>query len=121
MLEDKEWLDSVYFPGNLRKLKSAFEDCQNFFDKLGCEVKRGKAGLFAWVNLSKLIKGKVTAETEKALFLTLLEDYKLYVPNGTEFGSQDPGWFRLIFAIDRDHWKEICLRLETFVHNNDKK
>ena len=60
---------------------------------------------------------EVTGENEKKLFITLLDEYKVYIPNGTEFGSKDPGWFRIIFAIKRDHWIEFCRRFENFVKN----
>ena len=118
MLSDNHWLDTVYFPGNLAKLKAAFEDCRQFFEDFGCRVKKSKAGLFAWVDLSPFLKGNVDARNEKSLFLQLLNDYKLYIPNGTEFGSRDPGWFRVIFAIKRDHWKEFCRRFNEFAIKN---
>ena len=33
MLQDKKWLDETYFPMNLKRVRSAFEDCKSFFEK----------------------------------------------------------------------------------------
>ena len=35
MLQDKRWLDETYFPMNLKRVRSAFEDCKSFFEKYG--------------------------------------------------------------------------------------
>lgn len=118
MLSDEKWLNQTYFPLNLKRLREAFENCSTFFAKFGCQVRESKAGIFAWVNFSPFFQSReITVESEKQLFLQLMEEHKLYIPNGTEFGSQDPGWFRVIFAIKRDHWAEFCLRFEKFAQS----
>ena len=120
MLSDHKWLHEVYFPSNLQRLQDAFQSCYTFFTKFGCKVRESQAGLFAWVDFSPLFSNEVTAETEKELFMTLLDKYKIYIPNGIEFGSKDPGWFRVIFAIKREHWIEFCRRFEKFVERIKK-
>ena len=120
MLADEKWLEEVYFPSNMQKLEEAFDNCFDFFTKFGCTVRKSMAGLFAWIDFSPLIESnmdEVTVENEKKFFITLLDEHKVYIPNGTEFGSKDPGWFRIIFAIKRDHWIEFCRRFENFVKN----
>ena len=91
-----------------------------FFPKRhGCQVRDSPAGLFAWVNLSQFLPFKKnernTEKSERQLFMELLNNYKLYIPMGTPFGSQDPGWFRVIISIRRDHWNEFCKRFDDFV------
>ena len=91
-----------------------------FFPKRhGCQVRDSPAGLFAWVNLSQFLpfkkNDKNTEKSERQLFMELLNNYKLYIPMGTPFGSQDPGWFRVIISIRRDHWNEFCKRFDDFV------
>lgn len=119
MLQDKDWLDQTYFPLNLKRIRTAFEDCKTFFEGFGCKVRNSPAGLFAWVNLAPFFRQKpITEKAEKELFVELLEKHKVYIPNGTAFGCQDPGWFRVIISIRRDHWKEFCARFEKFACKN---
>ena len=117
MMSDQIWLEQIYFPKNWQRLDDAYKDCFTFFTKFGCKVRESMAGLFAWIDFSPLFHNEVTVETEKEFFITLLDEYKVYIPNGTEFGCKDPGWFRVIFAIKRDHWIEFCRRFEKFVKN----
>jgi len=124
MLQDKQWLDETYFPMNLKRVRSAFEDCKSFFEKHGCQVRDSPAGLFAWVNLSQFLPAlesneKFTEKSERHLFMELLDNYKLYIPMGAPFGSQDPGWFRVIISIRRDHWKEFCKRFDKFARTKN--
>ena len=121
MLADQHWLEQDYFPRNLQRLEESYESLYKFFTKFGCKVRKSMAGLFAWVDFSPLFNDEATVETEKLFFLSLLVDYKIYIPNGTEFGSKDPGWFRVIFAIKRDHWTEFCERFEKFVKTRQSK
>lgn len=115
ILNDSNWLDNIYFPNNLGRLKAAYEECETFFNQLGCQVRKCQAGLFAWVNFSPCFKGKeITFEDEKTLFSKLLNEYKLYIPNGCEFGCKDPGWFRIIFAVSKDKWVEFTRRFLQF-------
>ena len=89
--------------------------------RYGCQVRDSPAGLFAWVNFETFFPDKkVTAVAERRLFMELLDDYKVYIPNGTEFGCQDPGWFRVIFSIRRDHWTEFCKRFDQFARRIQK-
>lgn len=60
-------------------------------------------------------------DAENKLFLELLDDYKIYIPNGGAFGCQDPGWFRVIISIRRDHWNEFCKRFDKFVRSKIKE
>ncbi len=34
MLSDKNWLDQVYFPTNLSRLKAAYDEAKAFFERL---------------------------------------------------------------------------------------
>ena len=113
MLSDDKWLNHTYFPTNWNRLKAAYEECKDFFESLGCQVRPSSAGLFAWIKLTPFLK-QLTGDKEKELFLNLLNNHKIYMPNGTEFGCQDPGWFRIIFAVKRDHWAEFCQRFRRF-------
>ena len=115
MLLDKKWLNAIYFPENLKRLKIAYENCKSFFESFGCRVRPSKAGLFAWIDFTPFFKTeKITNESEKELFSILMDNHKIYIPNGTEFGAKDPGWFRVIFAIRPDRWQEFCRRFRQF-------
>ena len=119
MLLDTQWLDETYFQENLKRLGVAYDNCRSFFESFGCRVRPSKAGLFAWIDFSPFFKRtEITVEDEKELFVNLMSNYKVYIPNGTEFGAKDPGWFRVIFAIRPDRWQEFCRRFRQFVTEN---
>ena len=120
MLLDEKWLNQIYFPQNIQKLNLAYENCKYLFESFGCRVRPSKAGLFAWIDFSPFFKNtsKITVQDEKQLFSKMMDDHKIYIPNGTEFGSKDPGWFRIVFAIRPDRWKEFCKRFRNFVFEN---
>jgi len=100
LLQDDKWLDEVYFPTNIERLKNAFENTVSKLNQIGVSVFPAQAGLFLWANFSSYLESN-TKEAEMALFDKLFNDDKIYLVPGTEFGCTKYGWFRIIFAVDK--------------------
>ena len=46
LMKDDQWLDSVFFPTNLTRLKQSYEFTVNTLKKLGVPVFRAKVPIF---------------------------------------------------------------------------
>merc|ERR1712098_291759 len=110
LLSDEKWLDEVYFPQNLARLQEAKFLVNGRMKALGLEVKEAKAGLFSWVNFRSVVKME-NYEDEMKFFNTLFNKYKLYLVPGHKFLCEEPGWFRIIFALKPEHLEEGLRRL----------
>ena len=108
--QDRKWLDSVYFPTNLARLKSSYDLAVSRLSQLHVTVYPAQAGLFLWADFSRHLAAP-TREAEMELFTRLFEEHKLYVVPGSEFGCIRPGWFRLIFAVSKDRLETALDRL----------
>ncbi|KAL4733741.1 pyridoxal phosphate-dependent transferase [Aspergillus similis] len=103
-----------YIRTNRKKLSESHAYLVSLLKKHGIEYSRGcNAGFFLWVNLGKkyleahphLLQ---SLEFTDMLFQRLL-DNKVYVAHGTAYGSENPGWFRLVFAHPLP-WLEEAMR-----------
>jgi len=114
LLSDHNWLDTVYFPGNISRLSSAFTTISMRLERLSIPVMPSKAALFCWADFSKYLPSKDTAG-EMKLFNDLMDKAKVYMVPGSEFGCKIPGWFRLIFAVKPSVLIEALDRIEAFL------
>ena len=114
MLNDREWLDKVYFPNNINRLRSNYERFQRFLQtKHNVMVRKASAGFFIWANFARFLK-KNTFEDEMQLFHLLFNQYKLYIIPGSQMSSNNPGWFRIMIAINQAELEEFETRFEVF-------
>jgi len=111
MLEDKDWLDKVYFPTNHQRLREAFLTVKQRLERMKMKVLTAQAGLFCWADFSQFLTSKDT-KGEMELFDRMFEESKLYLVPGNMFGCEKPGWFRIIFAVTPDRLREGMDRLE---------
>ena len=115
MLKDKTWLNEIYFPNNISRLRSNYQRFRSFLEtKHNLPVRKASAGFFIWVNFTKFLPKK-TAEEEMKLFALLFEKHKLYIIPGTQMESKDPGWFRIVIAIKATQLEEFEKRFDAFV------
>jgi len=114
MLEDRDWLDKVYFPTNLQRLQEAFQTVKQRLERMKVTVLAAQAGLFCWADFSRFLITKDT-KGEMELFDRMFQKSKLYMVPGSMFGCERPGWFRIIFAVTPDRLREGMDRLENML------
>ena len=76
MLSDKVWLDTVYFPTNLCRLRATVGSLTSSLAALGVPVMAPQAGLFIWADFRKYIKSD-TKEAEMDLFQEMFDKAKV--------------------------------------------
>ncbi|ELU15743.1 hypothetical protein CAPTEDRAFT_201163 [Capitella teleta] len=96
MISDKAWLDDVYFPTNLQRLRENHDVMEKGLTSLGIICHPVKAGFFIYANFSKYMKEQTTAE-ELKLF-NEFKAAKVYLIPGTGLKSKEVGWFRVTFT-----------------------
>ena len=115
MLKDTKWLNQIYFPRNISRLRNNYERFKSFLEgKHKLNVRKASGGFFIWVNFSKFLKKK-TVEEEMRLFALLLDKYKLYIIPGSQMASCNPGWFRIVIAIKPKQLEVFEERFDAFV------
>ena len=118
MLSDRKWLNDVYFPRNIKRLKTNYERFKHFLEtKHQLTVRKASAGFFIWVNFSKFLPKNKTVEDEIKLFNMLLERHKLYIIPGSEMASNNPGWFRIVIAIKQKQLEVFEQRFDEFANS----
>lgn len=113
-----------YIQRNQEKLSLSHEFLTQLLDKHGIEYSHGcNAGFFVWVNLGKKyleIHPKeidIGLDFTDMLFQKLLKS-KVYVANGTAYGSENSGWFRLVFAHPLPWLEEAMARILRAIHGD---
>lgn len=69
------------------------------------------AGPFVWINLSKHLSSP-TVEAERELAWKMIHN-KLWLATGEAYRSEQPGWFRLTFAVDKE---ELQMGFDRYGH-----
>ncbi|KAA8522451.1 hypothetical protein F0562_013188 [Nyssa sinensis] len=77
--------------------------------QVGIGSLKSNAGLFIWMDLSRLLK-EPTAEAEMELWHVIINEVKLNVSPGSSFHCSESGWFRVCFANMDDDTMEVALR-----------
>ncbi|EAW15656.1 putative aminotransferase, classes I and II family [Aspergillus fischeri NRRL 181] len=107
-----------YIQLNRERLSEAHAFFVQLLWKYDIEYIRGcNAGFFVWINLGKKYleanPGKAvgggTALTD--MIMQKLLDKKVFLASGTSFGSEKPGWFRVVFAHPLPYLEEAMKRI----------
>nr|GMD07547.1 1-aminocyclopropane-1-carboxylate synthase-like [Ipomoea batatas]GMD62262.1 1-aminocyclopropane-1-carboxylate synthase-like [Ipomoea batatas] len=77
--------------------------------QVGISTLSSNAGLFAWMDLRRLLK-EPSFEAELELWRIVINEVKLNVSNGGSFHCSEPGWFRVCFANMDDATMRVALR-----------
>ncbi|XP_074660457.1 1-aminocyclopropane-1-carboxylate synthase-like protein 1 [Tubulanus polymorphus] len=103
IISDKEWLDDVYFPTNLRRMKECYDYMSKRLKSIGIPVLDGKGAFFLWVQFGKVFGDDCTLDQEFEIFERLLnlDGGGVYIVPGREFKCIEPGWFRVVFTMDK--------------------
>ncbi|KAM0434000.1 hypothetical protein ACHAPT_003944 [Fusarium lateritium] len=101
LLEDDAFVES-YMTENRKKLATQYERVVSWAKRNDITYAPGvNAAFFLWVDLGKAYKARHSvAETEDVTTLVMKEllDKKVFLASGEAFGSEKPGWFRIVFS-----------------------
>jgi len=92
------------------RLENQYSRCANFLKAHSIPYIPSNAGWFIWADLSKYSafeRGNTPLEQERSLTCRLFGEGIYLIPSET-FHGEDPGWFRISFAVDK-HTLEMGL------------
>uniref|UniRef100_H3D3P3 1-aminocyclopropane-1-carboxylate synthase homolog (Arabidopsis)(non-functional) n=1 Tax=Tetraodon nigroviridis TaxID=99883 RepID=H3D3P3_TETNG len=100
LLQDRDWIDKQYLPGNRSRLKAAHRYLTGELQGLDIPYVDSPAAMFVWADLRKYL-AEPTFEDELCLWRHFLK-HKVVLSCGQAFSCSTPGWFRIVFS-DQDH------------------
>ena len=128
VLTFKSNMDSGMFKPIMRASIEALNQPQNRYDdlnvrykkrqkkvfeiasKLGCTYSTNQVGMFVWTKIpASEADGKAFADK-------LIEEYDIFVPPGSIFGSQGDRYIRFSLCSDDSIWNEVLRRIEKKNH-----
>lgn len=105
-LADDAWVDS-YIRENRRFLGENYAYAAAWARENGIEYTPGaNAAFFLWVDLGKAYRRSnpqaAEADLDQVVMDSLLRN-KVFLASGAQFGSEKPGWFRIVFSQEREY------------------
>lgn len=100
LIKDKDWLDETFIPTNQKRLRNAHQMACDALHEVGIPVLPGECGLYIWVDFREVLPTN-TFEGEMELFDRFLDNGVAFYP-GAWFLCAEPGWFRLVFAMESE-------------------
>ncbi|KAL6788751.1 PLP-dependent transferase [Trichoderma sp. SZMC 28012] len=101
ILEDDAWVEA-YIAENRRRLAEQYRAVTSWAKENNIAYRPGvNAAFFLWVDLGSKYKSlHPNAETDdlNKTIATALLKHKIFLASGTAFGSEEPGWFRIVFS-----------------------
>ncbi|KNG81498.1 putative aspartate aminotransferase [Aspergillus nomiae NRRL 13137] len=127
ILEDEEFVDR-YIKENREKLAAAYNYVVTFLDDHGIPYTRGSnAGLFVWCDLLTAYRrvqpnsppdDSDSAKQNRSRELgEKLAQHRVHLGVGDDFGSEQPGWFRITFSQHRAQLDEGLKRIVKALHS----
>lgn len=113
LFEDHQWTEA-YITENRRRLSKNYGLVTAFAKKHGILYKKGvQSGFFIWVELGSLYRQARAKEgiTEDAEIDLALLSEKVVLATGTDFGSEELGWFRIVFSHPKHILEEGLRRI----------
>ncbi|KAH9505742.1 hypothetical protein Btru_055673 [Bulinus truncatus] len=100
IIDDNEWLDNTLFPIMKKRLCERFSMYKQRLEEYDIKVYPSHATIFIWANFTKYLPEETFA-AEKWLFQQFL-DAGVFILPGESCYSREPGWFRIVSALDDD-------------------
>lgn len=100
LIKDKEWLDKTFFPTNKRRLRNAYQMACDALGEVGIPFLPGECGLFIWVDFRELLP--TSSFEDEMHLLHCMTTHGVFIFPGSYFCCPEPGWFRIIFAMETD-------------------
>jgi aspartate/methionine/tyrosine aminotransferase len=114
ILEDAAWVQA-YTRENRRQLSAHYEFVTVWARDNGITYAPGvNAAFFLWVDLGAAYLSRHPGEQTDSIdveVMTALLGSKVFLASGKQFGSERPGWFRIVFAHEIDYLKEGLKRV----------
>lgn len=115
ILDDTEWVDA-YIAENQRILQENFELVASWAKESGIVYAPGaNAAFFLWVNLGRAYHERHPERQSEDITVTVMRallEKKVFLASGKQFGSEQPGWFRIVFSNRRDLLHEGLKRIK---------
>ncbi|KAF7857273.1 hypothetical protein EAF04_009514 [Stromatinia cepivora] len=96
MLNDQKFLD-YYFPTLGQRMTIAYEICTQRLKEFEISYIPASCGPFIWIDLRSYLTAP-TIEAERILLCKMLE-FGIWLATGETFASEEPGWYRITFAM----------------------
>lgn len=117
-LADRAWLSLLsdepflleYLLKLVARLTEAYNLCTSVLREMNVPYLPANSGPFLWINLSGFLQRK-TIESERDLAWRMIKA-GVWLATGEAYRSEEPGWFRLTFAVPEP---EMRLGLERYV------
>ncbi|KAH6603135.1 1-aminocyclopropane-2-carboxylate synthase 2 [Trichoderma cornu-damae] len=118
ILDDDDWVES-YVAENKRRLAQQYKSVVSWAKENGITYRPGvNAAFFLWVDLGGIYRSLhpnvTTGDLNKTIATALLER-KVFLASGTAFGSEEPGWFRIVFSHPDDYLRLGLKRVLTAI------
>ncbi|XP_070553674.1 1-aminocyclopropane-1-carboxylate synthase-like protein 1 [Ptychodera flava] len=118
LLADEEWVADTYLPTNRKRLRDAYEVMSKGLTQLGIPHRVRSAGLYIWADF-RMFVSPLTFEAELEMFYELIVA-GVYIPAGQCFYCQEPGWFRIIFALSENTQRLVLHRIGMVIEKRRK-
>lgn len=112
VLDDDAWTDK-YIADNSRMLSQRYEHAVAWAVENGIDYAHGvTAGFFLWINLGGAytmrhgIQQTMTDQQIEDRIAAALMREKAFIASGSQFGSERPGWFRIVFSHELGYLNE---------------
>lgn len=115
LLEDDRFTES-YIRENQARLSDSYTFTVDYIKSHGIEYAPGcHAAFFLWVNLGKKYREVHpeigTDEDVGEMVMQQLLQKKVFLASGSLFGSEEDGWFRIVFSQPREYLMEALERI----------
>ncbi|KAK6599247.1 ACC synthase [Botrytis cinerea] len=97
MLNDQKFLD-YYFSTLAQKMRNAYELCTRRLKEFNISYIPASCGPFIWIDLRSYLTSP-TIEAERILSWKMLK-HGIWLATGEAFASEEPGWYRITFAMN---------------------
>lgn len=114
ILEDTSFT-AQYIKTNQQRLAESYEFVASWADKHQIPYAQGvNAAFFLWCNFGVVwtpSKDGDPSQTLTAQIMRALMDEKIFLASGESFGSEEEGWFRIVFSQPRNYIEEGLKRI----------
>lgn len=97
---------------NKKQLHISYQRIETALNKLDIKTKKAQGGIFIFANFAKYLEEQ-TFEAENKLWEKMFCDLKLNISPGRIFATNEPGWFRICYALETSIIEEVIRRLST--------
>ncbi|KAL0931414.1 ACC synthase [Colletotrichum truncatum] len=120
ILDDTDWVNG-YIAENQQKLQEHFELVVQWANTNDIVYAPGaNAAFFLWVDLGKAYRerhpDRESEDISKEVMDVLLQN-KVFIASGLQFGSEQPGWFRIVFSNKKELLLEGLDRIAKAINN----